>query len=49
MKIKKVTLYLVIGIGMGTAFGVANNDIPTYVAMGAALGLILGYIRARRE
>lgn len=45
MRVKKITLYLVIGIGMGLIFGYANDDMETYVGMGAALGLILGYFR----
>ena len=48
MKIRKITLYLVIGIAMGAVFGYANDDMGTYIGMGAALGLILGYFRAGR-
>jgi uncharacterized membrane protein YfcA len=33
---------MVVGVGVGVALGIAMDNIPVYLALGIALGLIFG-------
>jgi hypothetical protein len=38
-----------IGVGAGTALGVALHNIPVWLAIGAALGVFFGLVMNRRN
>ena len=42
MKNKRVTLGLIFGTGIGLLIGVLTDNIGTYLALGAGVGLALG-------
>jgi LPXTG-motif cell wall-anchored protein len=42
--------YLIaLGVGIGTAVGVAMDDLPTWIAVGAAIGLALAGFSGRKK
>jgi hypothetical protein len=41
--------FFIIGIGIGTALGVANENIPVWLAAGAGLGVVMDAFVARRN
>jgi len=38
-----------IGVGAGTALGVALHNIPVWLSLGAAFGILLGLVMNRRS
>ena len=49
MSRNRFRLWIVIGIAIGTGIGVATHKIPTGVAMGSALGIILAFAMSREK
>lgn len=44
-----LTLFVALGAGIGTAIGIAKNELTFYIGMGLVVGLMVGVIFDQRS